>query len=120
MFGKSAKIKELECRVHDLDLMIATRGQWLKNKDEEIARLNDQIKQSIIDSPIYFDFKNVKVFSIERLSNEKTGWKTNTSIGFILSNGPDCFKVHEWYFECSQAQHDKLVADFETSKNITS
>jgi hypothetical protein len=91
--------------------------------EAQVKRLEDQINTICHESKnedFVFDFKAVKVFSVER------NWKDYqpaTIVGYIInepysdSSGiigtKECVK--EWYLYCSKEQHAKLVEQFRKS-----
>jgi predicted nuclease with TOPRIM domain len=86
---------------------------------DEVNHLRDRldyIYQETKDADFVFDFKNMRVFSIERQWHKD---QPCTIIGFIISEPivheeMICTKdvVKEWYYYCSKDQHVKLVEQY--------
>jgi len=101
MFGIFKKIRELNKQVEILELN-------LRLKQNEIDNLIKDQTDKVRNELVSFDFKAVKVFSIER------EWDTRgsrTNIGYVLND-----EVHEWHLFCSDEQHERLVKEFEKSR----
>lgn len=105
MFGLFSK-SFLESEIEDLK-------RKLKWKQEEVDRLRgiiDNQEKQVRNELVSFDFKAVKVFSVER------EWDTRgsrTNIGYVLND-----EVHQWHLFCSDEQHERLVKEFERSRKV--
>ena len=94
----------------------------LKEENErlqkEVNRLLNLINGSIASAEAYFDFKNMRVFSVERNGHDN---KPCTIIGYLLrepvlsSDGEMIVEkdvVREWYLYCNEERHQQLVDQF--------
>lgn len=94
----------------------------LERKVEKIQDAYDTLVRRDLDTSSFaFDFKNDKInaFSIERILRTDS-WNKNvpkTVIGYVLEYNP--VEVKEWTLNCNNAQHEKLVKQFnESLKNF--
>jgi hypothetical protein len=103
MFG-SKTIRELTQKVETLEYDLRLKQNEIDNLNLYIKGQTDEVR----NEKVSFDFKAVKAFSVERLTNEKSAV---TVIGYILKGA-----VKEWYLYCSSDQHERLVKEFEESR----
>ena len=85
----------------------------LQYKKEEVIRLRqiiDNQKKEVCNEPVSFDFKAVKVFSVERMWNDCGAY---TLIGYVLND-----ETQEWNLYCSSEQHERLVKEFQESRKV--
>ena len=112
--------------------------KFIKDKVDEIARLKEEklalerkfeyqrqelehllsIKEKTSDAEVVVDFKNMRVFSVERF--EKDGHPC-TLIGYILTEPvfandgsvvANKEVVHQWYLYCSPQRHEEIISDY--------
>jgi hypothetical protein len=106
MFGLFYCNAELKMEVQDLK-------RELGYKQEEVDRLRQTLedqKKQVRNELVSFDFKAVKVFSIEREWNARG---IHTTIGYIVND-----EVKQWVFFCSEEQHERLVKEFQQSRKV--
>lgn len=109
MFKNRQVIKELERLLDSYkDSLSRLQAQYdsLKHEYDTITNANRDVEFEI-------DFDKLRVFSIERSKDHRT------VIGYLITKyeevGDYCCEtdtIKEWYFDCSQAQHNKLVDKF--------
>lgn len=113
---KKNKLDNLETQNHILRNEIETLNIKLKNAQSFIDKINDDIGKS----SFVFDFKGMKVFSVERNISDN---RPVTIIGYLL---PEPFTteengvvtkdtIREWFLYCDQERHEKLVEEFKKS-----
>lgn len=94
--------------------------ELVAEKVREIERLNTiihKLKENEYDNAsITVDFKNIDIFSIERQPGIGSNDYPRTIIGYYLKDKDGAPYVKEWYFYCSLAAHEKLVADYNAFK----
>lgn len=85
---------------------------------KEVKRLLESINGTITKADVHFDFKNMNVFSVERLVSDN---KPCTIIGYLLKepvlsqDGEMIVEkdvVHQWYLFCNEERHQQLVDQF--------
>lgn len=118
-FGMKDRLKSLQDfadrnsrRVNELDTELQNAREWIRRLQAEL----DQHKSVEHTASFAFDFKAVKVFSIERNSHDE---RPCTVIGYLLPTEEikndsviNSDKVREWYLYCSMQQHEQLVKQF--------
>ena len=100
MFSSKADritIAELNLRIDDL-----TRA------NEELVKKLTAIKESepVSNCSVVCDFKSMKAFSIERITSRESG--PRTIIGYVKPENT----LGEWFLECNEEQHEKLIKEF--------
>ena len=103
MFGLFTK-SFLESEIESLKLEL----KWKKEEADRLRQTLEDQKKHARNELVSFDFKAVKVFSIER---EWDARGTHTTIGYIVND-----EVKQWVFFCSEEQHERLVKEFEKSR----
>ena len=109
------KIEELNDEVDNLKRRIESRDIQIKHLEEKLAQVQaekvDAIKADVNDSEFVIDWKNMDVFSIERMGDHNAAY---TVLGhWIEENGQKV--IHEWKFYCSHEQHQKLAKEFKNA-----
>lgn len=119
MFGfDKLTISNQKVQIEELKADVATWKKTAEQYEQRAKELADMINGAVASAPVYFDFKNMKVFSVER--NVNNG-KPCTIIGYLLQEpvlssdgemivGKDVLK--EWYLYCSEDRHAELVEQF--------
>ena len=74
----------------------------------EMGKNQNAIKEELNACTFAFDFKRTNVFSIERLVHKDC---PQTVIGYFLERDGNV-EPRQWFFECSQEMHEKLVKQF--------
>lgn len=109
----------------NLDLIAANnkideQKEIIDEQQAEILRLRSLISNSVTASSFVFDFKSMRAFSVERIIRDG---QPTTIIGYLLQEVENKDgtiktqdKVREWFFNCNQEQHEKLVHEFEKAK----
>lgn len=108
-------------RIEELEREIDRYSEALARERTNIEEFKQTIVNVARESTFSFDFKAVKVFSIER--NIKNQLPC-TIIGYLLpepvvvTEGNTTTKevVREWYLYCSDTQHEQLVKEFKESR----
>lgn len=80
--------------------------------EKEQQRNENAFKEELNACTFAFDFKRTNVFSIERLVHKDC---PQTIIGYFLEKDGN-MEPRQWYFECSQEMHEKLVKQFNEIK----
>ena len=83
-----------------------------EKKIEELNETLDRIEDDNLDASIAFDFPQMNVFSIERVSYKTDHYKT--VIGYTLNGS-----VKEWSLYCSLKQHENLVNSYNEYKKVS-
>lgn len=114
MFGsKQREIERLLERNADLADDIQTLKERLARRESKAENLCEVFGE-LHKSSFSFDFKGGKAFSIERIHDwmeETDGYVPVTVIGYVKQEGENEV-VGEWRFYCSQKEHERLVAEF--------
>jgi len=105
MFGLF-RYSVLESEIKDLRLEL----KWKKEEVDRLRQTLEDQKKHARSELVSFDFKAVKVFSIER---EWDSRGTHTTIGYIVND-----EVKQWVFFCSEDQHERLVKEFQQSRKV--
>lgn len=115
--SKPADTVDKDRRIQELEQELTRRTNDVTNLQ---SRLKD-IENSCRSASFEFDFKAVKVFSVER--NIKDNLPC-TIIGYLLPE-PAVFTednvttkevVREWYLYCDEKQHEALIKAFKESR----
>ena len=109
------KVENLKREVESLEILITNRDNEIKRLQAEIDKMHkdrvDVIKADVNDSEFVIDWKNMDVFSIERMGDKQAAY---TVLGhWIEENGQKV--IHEWKFYCSHEQHQKLAKEFKNA-----
>ena len=92
--------------------------EQVETHKKEVERLLDMINGAVVSAEAHFDFKNMRVFSVERNANNN---RPCTIIGYLLkepvlsSDGEMIVEkdvVREWYLYCNEERHQQLVDQF--------
>lgn len=109
MFKNRQVIKELE------RLLDSYKGslETLQSQYDSLKHNYDALTSANRDVEFEIDFDKLNVFSIERSKDHRT------VIGYFITKyeevGDYCCEtenIKEWYLDCSQAQHNKVVEKF--------
>jgi len=99
------RIAELERHTEQLNADLA---RMRKEKSEEVLA-------DVQSSTFVIDWKNMDVFSIERMGDD--GKEAYTVLGYwVTENGNKV--VSEWKFYCSHKQHEALAKEFKLASQI--
>lgn len=106
------RAEKLEQRVRELEQTI----------DDHNKGVTTKAREDVAKSTFSLNFDTMNVFSIERLvgSDQYRAqtiigyFRTDTSVqdGIVTTNQ----HIHEWTLNCSQAEHERLVAEFNVWK----
>jgi recombinational DNA repair protein RecR len=111
------KVHDLQCRVDELEFELKHAEKRIKSYQDEIANMNkerdDKVQADCETATFVIDWKNMDVFSLERMGDHKTAY---TVLGHWVKNTDGTKEVHEWKFYCSHEQHEKLAKQFEAVK----
>jgi phage FluMu gp28-like protein len=105
MFGLF-RYSVLESEIESLKLEL----KWKKEEVDRLRQTLEDQKRHARNELVSFDFKAVKVFSVEREWDHRG---THTTIGYIVND-----EVKQWVFFCSDEQHDRLIKEFEKSRKV--
>jgi hypothetical protein len=75
---------------------------------------SDEVLKDVQSATFVIDWKNMDVFSIERMGDD--GKEAYTVLGYWVPNADSTKTVHEWKFYCSLKQHEKLAKEFEGNR----
>ena len=107
------------------DKQVATLTKTIEQLEAQIKRMHDEAEcaklKDIATSNFAIDFNKMRVCALER--NMHNGMVC-TIIGHLIAEpvgDTGKFKEHvkEYYFYCSQEQHEKLIKEFEAHKKST-
>lgn len=106
------RAEKLEQRVRELEQTI----------DDHNKGVTTKARDDVASSTFSLNFDTMNVFSIERLVGSDH-YRAQTVIGYFredssISDGVLVTNkhVHEWTLNCSQAEHERLVAEFNVWK----
>jgi hypothetical protein len=92
--------------------------ECMKRKYDEAQEMIHKFQTATRSASFSFDFKAVPVFSVER--NVGCDGMPVTVIGYTLPaivEGKETYVVKEWYLNCDEANHERLVSEFQEVRN---
>lgn len=113
LFDEDAKkMKKLDIKLCASQSEVISLKSTVKNLEAEVVELKNERHRIIAECSFEIDFKNFKVFSIERtvahLDKSDKFRQETTVLGHIVEG-----KINEWVFHCSRETHEKLVRKFQ-------
>lgn len=99
---------------------------YLKYENSRLQEARDyfsnqafELKKSLVqiarDSEVQIDFVKMNAFSIERLVDNKD--LPQTVIGYFLTQGDGTKELREWFIQCNDTTHARLVSEFKDYVN---
>jgi hypothetical protein len=120
-FTKAAELRlenaELQNKVVQLESDVERTVRELESVRKELAEFKASIDNESRNASVVIDFKNMDVFSIERITKDDV---PHTIIGHWVysdAEGDAGKRSSEWILYCSLNIHEQLVKDFKESKN---
>jgi len=101
-------------RVNKLENDIRSRDRMIESLQADLDRLrkerNEVVRADVESATFVIDFKNLDVFSVERLGEDHTS--AYTILGYWATHADGSKSVDEWKFYCSHEQHEALAKEF--------
>jgi hypothetical protein len=105
-------------KVRQLENDIRHRDRLVESLQADLDRLrkekSEEVRADVQASTFVIDWKNMDVFSIERMGDD--GKEAYTVLGYWIADSDGSKHVHEWKFYCSHEQHEKLAKEFEAQR----
>jgi hypothetical protein len=95
--------------VDKLTVKVDARERDIIALNRLVKSLENTISDKIFTSPLAVNFNKINATSIERMLDHRRENTPVTVIGYLL---PNTNEVREWYFNCTQTEHDTLVEKF--------
>ena len=106
---------ELKERIRQLQNDIDYRDRMIKSLEADLERLRKErdevVRADVQSSTFVIDFKNLDVFSVERMGEGSAD--AYTILGYWVHHPDGSKSVDEWKFYCSHEQHEKLAKEFQ-------
>lgn len=114
MFNKN-NVKALE---QEIDYLKYENSRLQEARDyfsNQAFELKKSLVQIARDSEVQIDFVKMNAFSIERLVDSKD--LPQTVIGYFLTQGDGAKELREWFIQCNDTTHARLVTEFKDYVN---
>jgi len=101
-------------RVNKLENDIRSRDRMIESLQADLDRLrkerNEVVRADVESATFVIDFKNLDVFSVERMGEDSAD--AYTILGYWVTHADGSKSVDEWKFYCSHEQHEALAKEF--------
>ena len=115
MFKSNNELYDLKCRVRDLEWELERTKEARDYFSSQAFELKKSLVQIARDSEVQIDFVKMNAFSIERLVDNKD--LPQTVIGYFLTQGDGTKELREWFIQCNDTTHARLVSEFKDYVN---